>query len=173
MYQLLLPAVARFHYIQGTDIGLIIKEGVTLNVTGIRLDTGHKLSIYTTTTDPTKFGKIVANQSHDGCSAIGGWEERMMGELVVHGVDITATGAKRAAGIGGGENGEGYMSSDVQNLIISTSKYFLPFKENIGDYEFKGWLKKDIDSSPGDIEMADGETLIALRSLQRRGAFRE
>ena len=88
--------------IQGTDIGLIIKEGVTLNVTGIRLDTGHKLSIYTTTTDPTKFGKIVANQSHDGCSAIGGWEERMMGELVVHGVDITATGAKRGAGIGSG-----------------------------------------------------------------------
>lgn len=96
-----------------------------------------------------------------------------MGELIVHGVDITATGAKRGAGIGGGEDGEGYMSSDVQNLIISTSKYFLPFKENIGDYEFKGWMKKDTDSSPGDIEMADGETLIALRSLQRRGAFRE
>ncbi len=98
--------------VMGNDVHLIIPDGVTFTVTGgVKLETGHKLSIYGNTQDT---GKLTVTNSYDYGAGIGGGGENLgSGTLVVHGGDITATGNKNAAGIGGGYNAGIYGSVTI------------------------------------------------------------
>ena len=89
--------------VQGTDVKLIIPDGVTLTVTGgVKLESSHKLSIYG---QALNTGKLTVTNVYSGGAGIGGGGENLgSGTLVVHGGDITATGNENGAGIGGGYN---------------------------------------------------------------------
>ena len=90
--------------ILGNDVHLILGNNTTLTCTGgIKLEQKKKLTIYSQAVDddPSR-GKIVATQSYELTAAIGSAAGTTMGTLVVKGGDISATGTKRAAGIGTG-----------------------------------------------------------------------
>jgi len=90
----------------GDDVHLIIPDGVTLTLTGgVKLETGHKLTIYGQENDS---GMLTATNSYSDGAAIGGGGSGLScGELVIQGSTISATGANNGAGIGGG-SGQGF-----------------------------------------------------------------
>ena len=100
----------------GDDVHLIIPDGMTLNVTHIKLESGYKLSIYG---QGGGTGKLVANNA-DGISdaaGIGGGDEACGGVLVVQGGIVEATGNKYGAGIGGGDK-RGFAQTPSQGGLF-------------------------------------------------------
>lgn len=88
-------------------VDLIIPDGVTLTAKkGIHLNHGNQLYIYGQTNGT---GKLTAN-SEGGKAAIGGDSKENMGELIIHGTDIMATG-----------NGGDYFISYVSTSIAFTT----------------------------------------------------
>ena len=86
----------------GTDVHLVIPNGITLTLTGgVKLLSGHKLSIYSQSGDG---GQLVVTNSYSGAAGIGGDENNDAGLLEVYGGIVNAKGGRLAAGIGGGEN---------------------------------------------------------------------
>ena len=85
----------------GTDVHLILPDGVTLTVTGgVKLEENHKLSIYGQSGNAS--GTLIATNSYENGAGIGGGEGLKAGALVVHGGIIQAKGNLEGAGIGGG-----------------------------------------------------------------------
>ncbi len=89
--------------IEGDDVHLIIPDGVTLTVTGgIRLMTGHKLTIYGQSNDSGMLR--VSNRFYSGAGIGSFWDEETgehaAGELVIHGGDLEIRGGYYSAGIG-------------------------------------------------------------------------
>ncbi len=87
----------------GSDVKLIIPDGVTLTVTGgVKLLSGHELTIYSQGGD---VGQLTVNNVYDGGAGIGsgGKADDSAGLLVVHGGIVNATGNKYGAGIGGSD----------------------------------------------------------------------
>ena len=100
----------------GADVHLVIPDGMMLNVTHIKLEDGHKLTIHGQSGDT---GKLVANNA-DGISdaaGIGGGDEARGGVLVVQGGIVEATGNKYGAGIGGGDK-RGFAQSHLQGGLF-------------------------------------------------------
>ncbi|MBO7051719.1 MAG: hypothetical protein J6W24_03535 [Prevotella sp.] len=98
--------------ILGDDVNLVLCDGALLRCTsGVRLEgANHKLTIYSQSTGSSQ-GKLVATQNDYDAAGIGCADNEEdgdniigMGTLVVHGGDISATGSKYAAAIGGGKN---------------------------------------------------------------------
>lgn len=90
--------------IEGADVHLIIPNGKTLTLTGgVRLMDGHKLTIYSQDDDE---GVLNVTNSYDDAAGIGSATvdgvEQAVGELVIHGGIVNATGGKYGAGIGSG-----------------------------------------------------------------------
>lgn len=89
--------------VQGTDVHLVIPDGVELNVTHVKLESGHKLTIHGQSGDT---GKLVANNRNgfSDAAGIGGGDEEYGGVLVIQGGTIEAKGyVSYAPGIGGGD----------------------------------------------------------------------
>lgn len=90
---------------------LILTDDCVLTVTGgVLLEGSNTLSIYSQSSDANQ-GKMIVTQSNKDCAAIGGRGQRTvdgqligMGTLIIHGGNISATGATNGAGIGGGED---------------------------------------------------------------------
>ena len=98
--------------VTGTDVKLIIPDGVTLTLTGgLKLESdatsSHKLTIYGQSSNT---GTLTVTNSYSGAAGIGGGEGASCGTLEIHGGDINATGGTYAAGIGGGEK-QGFYGS--------------------------------------------------------------
>jgi len=87
----------------GTDVKLILPDGVTLYVNHVKLESGHKLTIYGQSTNTGTLDAI--NDEFTNAAGIGGGEEANAGLIIIHGGTINATGNKNAAGIGGGYKG--------------------------------------------------------------------
>ena len=86
----------------GDDVHLIIRDMVTLTLTGgVKLETGKKLTIYSQGGD---VGQLTVTNSYDWSAGIGGGENAACGTLVIHGGIVNATGGTHGAGIGGGLN---------------------------------------------------------------------
>lgn len=98
-------------HIMGDNVNLVLCDGAQLTCTsGIRLKGNNKLTIYSQSTGSSQ-GKLVSRQNDYDAAGIGcadneedGGNIIGMGTLVVHGGDISATGSKYAAAIGGGKN---------------------------------------------------------------------
>ena len=89
----------------GTDVHLLIPDGVTLTLTGgVKLEEGKKLSIYS---QGSNGGTLIVTNSYSGAAGIGSAKvesaEKVAGELVIHGGTINVTGGEYGAGIGGGQ----------------------------------------------------------------------
>ena len=82
-------------YLTG-DTNLILCDGHTLKVKGIYVPNNSTLTIYSQS--DSNQGKLVSEPS--GGAAIGGYSEHDNGNIIIHGGDITATGASHCAGIG-------------------------------------------------------------------------
>lgn len=87
----------------GTDVKLILPDGVTLYVNHVKVESGHKLTIYGQSTNAGTLDAI--NDEFTNAAGIGGGEEANAGLIIIHGGTINATGNKNAAGIGGGYKG--------------------------------------------------------------------
>ncbi len=89
--------------VMGTDVNLIIPDGVTLNVKHVKLESGKKLTIYGQSGDT---GQLTANNKdgYSNAAGIGGGDNASAGTLIIHGATINATGGEKGAGIGGGKN---------------------------------------------------------------------
>ena len=89
----------------GTDVHLVISDGVTLTIRHIKVETGHTLSIYGQEHDT---GNIFVNTPYyDNAAAIGGGDGASAGTINIHGTYINAKGSTNGAGIGGGK-GKGF-----------------------------------------------------------------
>ena len=77
------------------DTNLILGDGKTLDVKGLYIPKGNKLTIYGQSKDS---GKIVSHPG--GGAAIGAYSGHEGGEIVIHGGTIEATGHDNCAGIG-------------------------------------------------------------------------
>ena len=86
----------------GTDVKLIIPDGITLTTSHVKLESGKKLTIYGQGGDTGMLTAI--NEEFSNAAGIGGGEEASAGTLIIHGGIINATGEDNAAGIGGGSN---------------------------------------------------------------------
>ena len=84
----------------GTDVHLIIPDGVTLYVNHVKLESGKKLSIYSQSTNAGTLDAI--NDEISNAAGIGGGNEASCGTLIIHGGNVQAKGNGNAAGIGGG-----------------------------------------------------------------------
>ncbi len=81
------------------DIHIILADGVTLTFNqGVIV--GDRLTIYAQSTDVATMGKLVA-KNDDGAGI------DCQRTIIINGGIITATGSEHAAGIGGGEDGDG------------------------------------------------------------------
>lgn len=93
--------------VQGTDVHLIIPDGLTLTVTGgvkVELKYNAVLNIYG---QAGNTGQLIATNSYDGAAGIGSGgstDDGNAGMINIHGGTINATGNKYGAGIGGGKN---------------------------------------------------------------------
>ena len=105
--------------ITGSEAHLVLCDGATLKCAHIKLEEGHTLHIHSQS-DGDQQGKLetvnrnAAKQSvFDDAAAIGGGNEKSMGNLFIHGGDILAQGAQKkasynsnsGAAIGGGYKG--------------------------------------------------------------------
>ena len=92
----------------GDDVHLIIPDMVTLTLTGgVKLETGKKLTIYSQGGD---VGQLIATNDYSGAAGIGSGDENesnVAGYITIYGGTVTATGGEEAAGIGGGDKGNG------------------------------------------------------------------
>lgn len=90
--------------VQG-EAHLILCDGATLSVSnGVILEAGHSLYIYSqreSDTDEAQ-GKLTVTRDTKNAAGIGGHEATGMGDLLVHGGIISATGSAYGAGIGHG-----------------------------------------------------------------------
>lgn len=90
--------------VQG-EAHLILCDGATLSVSnGVILEAGHSLYIYSqreSDTDEAQ-GKLTVTRDTKNAAGIGGHEATGMGDLLVHGGIISATGSDYGAGIGHG-----------------------------------------------------------------------
>ncbi len=81
--------------VQGTDVHLIIKNDVKLNIgRGIHLPAGHQLYIYSQTENGADFdhqGQLNISNNRKNQAAIGGHEGETIGDLEIHGCRITAS----------------------------------------------------------------------------------
>ncbi len=103
----------------GTDVHLIIPDGVTITVTGgVKLKWGHKLTIYSQGGDAGLLNSI--NYIYDDAAGIGsgGLDDGPAGLLVVHGGTINATGNEDGAGIGGCKQQGFYPNLNYGGLIV-------------------------------------------------------
>lgn len=136
----------------GDDVHLIIPDGMTLNVTHIKLESGHKLSIYG---QGGGTGKLVANNA-DGISdaaGIGGGDEACGGVLVVQGGIVEATGNKYGAGIGGGDK-RGFAQTPSQGGLFV---YGGSVKAQGGQYAAGiGSGDENVDGTAGYVVVYDG-----------------
>lgn len=83
--------------------GIVLVSQKTANDEYLFPDKLHFHSTLTTAEEGWfTLGKVVVTQYEEGHAGIGGGIDQFMGNLYVHSVDITATGAKRGAGIGSG-----------------------------------------------------------------------
>ncbi len=94
--------------IGGSGVHLILADGATLKTEsstegGIDVQAGNKLTIYAQSTGDN-MGKIIAKSGSNHAGIGGGFTENV-GEIVINGGDITATGTDWAAGIGAGGGG--------------------------------------------------------------------
>ena len=87
----------------GNDVHLILPDGVTLYVNHVKVETGHKLTIYGQGANTGTLNAINDEFSH--AAGIGGGEEACAGLIIIHGGNVQAKGNKNAAGIGGGYKG--------------------------------------------------------------------
>ncbi len=87
----------------GTDVHLILPDGVTLYVNHVKLESGHKLSIYSQSNNAGTLDAI--NDEISNAAGIGGGEEACAGTIIIHGGIVQAKGDGNAAGIGGGYKG--------------------------------------------------------------------
>ncbi len=103
--------------ILGTDVHLIIPDGMTLSVTGgVKLEEGHQLSIYGQPGNAS--GRLIATNSYENGAGIGGGDEGLKaGALVVHGGIIQAKGNLEGAGIGGGYKA-GFGMTSLSGLTV-------------------------------------------------------
>ena len=103
--------------ILGTDVHLILPDGVTLTVTGgVKLEENHKLSIYGQSGNAS--GTLIATNSYENGAGIGGGGEGLKaGALVVHGGIIQAKGNLEGAGIGGGYEA-GFGMTSLSGLTV-------------------------------------------------------
>ena len=103
--------------ILGTDVHLIIPDGMTLSVTGgVKLEEGHQLSIYGQPGNAS--GTLIATNSYENGAGIGGGGEGLKaGALVVHGGIIQAKGNLEGAGIGGGYKA-GFGMTSLSGLTV-------------------------------------------------------
>ena len=103
--------------ILGTDVHLIIPDGMTLTVTGgVKLEENHKLSIYGQSGNAS--GTLIATNSYENGAGIGGGGEGLKaGALVVHGGIIQAKGNLDGAGIGGGYKA-GFGMTSLSGLTV-------------------------------------------------------
>ena len=100
--------------IQG-DVKLILCDGMTLHAgDGIYIADGSTLTIYGQTEDS---GKIYAHPP--GGAGIGGMEDAIGGNLIVHGGTIDAKGSTNAAGIGGGNENSGIRSVTINGGFVT------------------------------------------------------
>ena len=110
------------------DVKLILKDGCTLTAEqGIRINTDATLTIYAQSEDEATMGKIVARETHHDKAAIGGNKNFVAGRLFIHGGNIEANctdGSKYAAGIGGGENRDGWNTNVYGGNITAKGGIF-------------------------------------------------
>ena len=90
--------------VQGSDVHLILCDGVTLTLTGgLKLEGDNKLYIHSQSYGGS-MGRLIVTNSYDDAAGIGSAQhdgnEMVVGELVIHGGYIVATGGTRGAGIG-------------------------------------------------------------------------
>ena len=88
----------------GKNVHLILCDGAKLTLTGgLKLEDDHKLYIHSQSYD-SNMGQLIVTNSYDNAAGIGSaqheGDEKTVGELVIHGGHIEATGGKRGAGIG-------------------------------------------------------------------------
>ena len=91
--------------VQGRDVHLILCNGATLNLTGgLKLEGDNKLYIHCQSYASYDMGKLIVTNSYENGAGIGSAPDngaaKTVGELVIYGGHIEATGAKYAAGIG-------------------------------------------------------------------------
>ena len=89
----------------GNDVHLIIPDGVTLYVNHVKLESGHKLTIYGQKGDTGTLDAINDDISNAaGIGSGGGSDDGNAGMINIHGGTINAKGNAKGAGIGGGDN---------------------------------------------------------------------
>ncbi len=92
-------------------VHLILCDGKTLTVTdGITLQNNNSLSIYGQTENT---GKLAATATTDIYSGIGPVTGVPVGDFVMHGGTVVATGASSGCGIGGSGNSPGFAGGNV------------------------------------------------------------
>ena len=88
------------------DRHLILCDGASITINkGFFVNEGSTLHIYCQSFE-NKMGKLISNNTEEDWPGIGGKYDQM-GTLIIHGGDITASGGKYGAGIGGRRNRPG------------------------------------------------------------------
>ncbi len=115
-------SLIHYYYVEGNvtlkptlrvsgETHLILADGATLYADdGIYIKDGATLHIHAQSEDDSK-GKIIAKPSSD--PGIGGMNNTVAGDLVIHGGYIDAEGGSNAAGIGGGNHDSGIRSVTI------------------------------------------------------------
>ena len=121
------------------DVNLILADNVTLTANiGISVTIDNSLTIYAQSTGNT-MGALIAKgyqrhpSNHYYAAGIGGYAQDLVGDITIHGGNITATGGGYAAGIGGGyytsggghkEHGYGGGNITITGGIINASNEY-------------------------------------------------
>ena len=96
--------------VQGKNVHLILCDGAMLHLTGgLKLEDDNKLYIHCQSYGD-KMGKLIVTNRYKHAAGIGSaWEnlkDKLVGELVIHGGHIEATGGQYGAGIGSCSRGD-------------------------------------------------------------------
>ena len=90
--------------VQGKNVHLVLCDNATLTLTGgLKLEEENKLYIHCQSYD-SKMGRLMVTNKYENAAGIGSAQDdgnnKTVGELVIHGGHIEATGGKYGAGIG-------------------------------------------------------------------------
>lgn len=118
-------------YVLGTDVHLILGSGTQLSVTGgVKLETGHRLNIYSQPKSISVEGKLIANNvEYNDAACIGsGTKGTPAGALVVHGGTIQANGIMSGPAAIGGAKESGFSQTGGLTVYGGTITATAQFK---------------------------------------------
>jgi len=146
------------------EVHIILTDGSKLTCTGgikEEKQNNAELHIHSQSYE-SKMGALTVTNSYQGAAGIGGATDTQSGEVYIHGGNISATGGKYGAGIGGGNVDESEVTSASEVYVFAGSVKAFGGHKAAGIGSGSAWRRQTSDSGKlyvygGSVEATGGD----------------